>query len=96
MPASFVLDWAKADAFCKNTTIDGKTKWKLPTRAELAALVDSGELDGKGWIGGDTWTADAGAGTNTHVVINTSTRAANAVASSTKAYVTCTLSAVAS
>ncbi len=92
MPASFVLDWAKADAFCKNTAIDGKKNWKLPTRAQLAALVASGELDGKGWVGGDTWTADAGAGTNTHVVINTSTRAATDFAADKKAYVTCTLS----
>lgn len=95
MPASFVLDWAKADAFCKNTTIDGKRGWKLPTHAELAALVASGELEGKGWIAGDTWAADAGAGTNTHVAVNTATGAASAAELATRAYVTCVRNPVA-
>lgn len=94
MPASFVLDWAKADAFCKNTTIEGKKKWKLPTRAEVAALVASGQLEGKGWVAGDTWTADTGAG-STHVVVNSSTGVATDFAADKKAYVTCTLSAAA-
>lgn len=95
MPASFVLDWAKADAFCKNTTIDGKKNWKLPSRTELAALVASGQLEGKGWVAGDTWTADAGAG-STRVVVNAATGVATDSATDRKAYVTCVLSAAAS
>jgi len=89
MPASFVLDWAKADAFCKNTTIQGKTGWKLPTQADLAALIESGQLTGQDWAAGDAWTADAGTGTSTHVALNLATGTANASGSEAKAYVTC-------
>ncbi|MCC2962464.1 hypothetical protein LK540_18715 [Massilia sp. IC2-278] len=89
MPASFVLDWAKADAFCKNTTIQGKTGWKLPTQADLAALIESGQLTGQGWTTGDAWTADAGAGAGTHVTLNLGSSAPTAGGSDVKAYVTC-------
>lgn len=89
MPASFVLDWAKADAFCKNTTIQGKTGWKLPTQADLAALIESGQLTGQDWAAGNAWTADAGTGTSTHVALNLATGTANASGSEVKAYVTC-------
>lgn len=89
MPASFVLDWTKADTFCKNTTIQGKTGWKLPTQAELKALIDSGQLAGQNWATGDAWTADAGAGANTHVALNLATGTDTAAASDVKAYVTC-------
>jgi predicted small lipoprotein YifL len=89
MPASFVLDWAKADAFCKNTTIQGKTGWKLPTQAELKALIDSGQLVGQNWATGDAWTADAGAGASTHVALNLTSSVATPSGSDVKAYVTC-------
>jgi len=89
MPASFVLDWAKADAFCKNTSIQGKTGWKLPTQAELKALVDSMQLEGQNWATGDAWTADAGAGSNTHVTVNLASGVAAAPGSDAKAYVSC-------
>lgn len=89
MPATFVLGWAKAEAFCKNTTIQGKTGWKLPTQADLKALIDSGQLTGQNWNTGDAWTADAGAGTNTHVALNLASGVASATGSDSNAYVTC-------
>jgi len=89
MPATFVLGWAKAEAFCKNTTIQGKTGWKLPTQAELKALVDSGQLTGQNWNTGDAWTTDVGAGTNTHIALNLASGAATPTGSDSNANVTC-------
>lgn len=89
MPASFQLSWAKADAFCKNTTILGAKAWRLPTRNELAELVASGELDGRGWKGGDAWTKTAGATANTYATVNLLSGAASDLAAGDEAYVTC-------
>ncbi|MFC3456867.1 Lcl domain-containing protein [Massilia haematophila] len=89
MPASFQLSWAKADAFCKNTTIKGQKPWRLPTKNELAELVASGELDGRGWKGGDAWTKSAGATADTYATVNLLSGAASDLAASDEAYVTC-------
>lgn len=89
MPAENLFTWAKADAYCKNTTIQGKTGWKLPAQADLKALVDSGQLAGQNWASGDAWTADVGTGANTHLALNLATGAATPGASDAKAYVTC-------
>ena len=89
MPASFVLNWAKADAFCKNTTIQGGKGWKLPTRTELAELVASGELDGRGWKGGDAWTRTAGAAAGTYATVNLLSGDPTDVGAAEEAYVTC-------
>jgi len=92
MPAENLFTWTKADAYCKNTTIQGKTGWKLPAQADLKALVDSGQLAGQNWASGDAWTADVGTGTNTHLALNLATGVATTGASDAKAYVTCTRS----
>ena len=92
MPAENLFTWTKADAYCKNTTIQGKTGWKLPAQADLKALVDSGQLAGQNWASGDAWTADVGTGANTHLALNLATGAATTGASDAKAYVTCTRS----
>jgi len=90
MPAETLFTWAKADAYCKNTTIQGKTGWKLPAQADLKALIDSGQLAGQNWATGDVWTLDAGSGSGTHVALNLASGAASAWGSDVKAYVTCT------
>ena len=46
---SFTANWANAKAYCTSTTINGQTGWRLPTRAELSALITSGAMNGKGW-----------------------------------------------
>lgn len=89
MPAENLFTWAKADAYCKNTTIQGKTGWKLPAQADLDALIKSGQLAGQDWVMGDTWTADAGSGTGTHVALPLAGGAAKPFGADVKAYVTC-------
>jgi hypothetical protein len=58
MPVTFGNTWPNADAYCTNTTINGQTGWRLPTRAELSALYASGAMSGRGWILSYTWTAE--------------------------------------
>ena len=41
---SFKDNWANANAYCTSTTINGQTGWRLPTRAELSALITSGAM----------------------------------------------------
>lgn len=90
MPATgTTMTWAKADAFCKAGKINDVTGWRLPTQAELNALVAEGQLAGKGWNLGDAWTSTAGIPDKTHVVINLSTNLLMAGAEDKKASVTC-------
>ncbi len=52
--------WGQANNYCTNTTIKGKTGWRLPTKNELEALYNSGaELD-HGWILLYTWSSTPG------------------------------------
>jgi len=89
MPAENLFTWAKADAYCKGTAIQGKTGWKLPSQADLDALIKSGQLAGQDWVMGDAWTADAGSGTGTHVALPLAGGAAKPFGADLKAYVTC-------
>jgi len=52
MPATFIVPvtfgstfWANANAYCTNTTINGQTGWRLPTKDELLSLANSGALN---------------------------------------------------
>ena len=38
LPPSYI--WTDAVTYCEELELDGKTDWRLPTRAELASLVD--------------------------------------------------------
>lgn len=89
MPAENLFTWAKADAFCKNTTIQGKTGWKLPAQADLDALIKSGQLTGQNWATGHAWVAEAGSGNNTHVALDLAGGPSTSFGSEVKAYVTC-------
>jgi hypothetical protein len=89
MPATIALTWTEADAYCKNTKIQGATGWKLPGQFELAALSTSGMLVGQGWAVGDAWTATAGSTADSHFAVNLASGASNAFPKENKAYVTC-------
>lgn len=88
-PAHFVLTWTEADAYCKNSTINGATGWKLPDQAQLVALAASGALSAQGWTMSDAWSATAGSGTDTHFAINLVSGASTVFPKENKAYVTC-------
>jgi hypothetical protein len=89
MPATVALTWTEADAYCKNTSIQGTTGWKLPSQFELADLSSSGMLNGQGWVVGDAWTATAGSTADSHFAVNLASGASNAFPKENKAYVTC-------
>jgi hypothetical protein len=48
MPVSFYEPWLDANDYCTNTTINGQTGWRLPTKDELKSLYDSGAMKGQG------------------------------------------------
>lgn len=50
-------NWPDANSYCRNSTISGKTGWRLPTSTELKALYDSRLLMGQGWTLGFVWTS---------------------------------------
>jgi hypothetical protein len=89
MPATVALTWTEADAYCKNTKIQGTNGWKLPTQFDLAALANSGMPTQKGWAAGDAWTATAGSTADSHFAVNLASGASNAFPKENKAYVTC-------
>lgn len=88
-PATFVLTWAEADAYCKKLSSKDMTGWKLPEQGQLVTLVASGVLSGQGWAAADAWTATAGSGADSHFAVNLSTGAATSFPKANKAYVTC-------
>lgn len=88
-PAHFVMTWAEADAYCKNSAIEGKSGWKLPDQGQLVALVASGVLKSETWASADAWSATAGSGADTHFAVNLTSGAATVFPKENKAYVTC-------
>ncbi|MFC4933180.1 Lcl domain-containing protein [Massilia sp. GCM10023247] len=88
-PATFVMTWTEADAYCKNLSVKDLTGWKLPEQGQLVTLVASGMLNGQGWAAADAWTATAGSGADSHFAVNLSTGAATSFPKGSKAYVTC-------
>lgn len=61
--------WADANAYCTSTTIDGKTGWRLPTQAELQALITSHAAAGNNWLSAPTWTSTV-AGVDSYYAIH--------------------------
>ena len=59
MPVTFADSWANANAYCANTTLNGQTGWRMPTQAELSALVSSGAIPSIGWSLAYTWSSTA-------------------------------------
>lgn len=57
MPIMFRKNWGDADSYCANITSRGQGGWRLPTKAELVALYNSGVLNGQGWALNYTWTS---------------------------------------
>jgi hypothetical protein len=88
-PATFVLTWAEADAYCKNLTVKGVNGWKLPDQATLVALAASGMLNGQGWTAAEAWSATAGSGADSHFAVNLASGASTVFPKENKAYVTC-------
>ena len=56
MSPSFTMDWANANAYCANTSINGMPDWRLPTKYELNALYNSGVANGSGWALVKAWS----------------------------------------
>ncbi len=43
------INWANADAYCKNYSVGGYTDWRLPTRDELKGLYSKSIKGNNGW-----------------------------------------------
>lgn len=60
MPVTFTKPWAEANSYCVNTTLNGQTSWRLPTKDELSALYASGAMKGQGWMLTYNWSSSPG------------------------------------
>ena len=82
--------WANAKAFCKSV-INNEEGWRLPTRAELAALYGSGEMVNRNWELGPTWAEDMATGLSVegHVTVDLRTGGILERAADSGAYVAC-------
>jgi hypothetical protein len=91
MGVSFSNNWTGARDFCNTVTVEGRGTWRLPTAAELKALVGAGQIAGHNWSVGPTWSADMGTASSqaSHVVVDLATGAASERADAAGAYVSC-------
>lgn len=91
MGVSFSNSWSRARDFCATVTVDGWGTWRLPSTAELQALVNAGEIAGHNWSIGPTWSADMGTASSqaSHVVVDLATGAAPERPDTAGAYVSC-------
>ena len=91
MGVSFSNNWTKARDFCGSVTVDGAPTWRLPSVAELKALVESGEIAGHNWSVGNTWASDmdTASGQPSHFVVDLATGASVGRADSAYAFVSC-------
>ena len=61
--------WTAANASCSSAAYLGKTGWRLPTKDELIALVDSGLANQAGWFTlSSTWSSSPAA-SGTHYTV---------------------------
>ena len=81
-------NWSSANAYCTNTTINGQTGWRLPTKDELKSLYDSGMMKGQGWTLSVTWSSTPLGGAY-HYLVTLDIGVVNANLDSTEYYVTC-------
>lgn len=88
---SFSDTFDHAGAYCGGTVIDGVANWRLPTQAELTALVQSGAIAGHNWVLDNTWTSTMGSSgaAASHVAVNLATGEVAGRADSLGAYVSC-------
>lgn len=91
MPVAHVDTWANARAYCQTTTISGASGWRQPSDTELAALYASGEMNGKGWTLGHTWSSTMASNLSEagHVALNLSTGASSERPDVSGSYVAC-------
>jgi len=88
MPVTFFKSWANANSYCANTTINGQTGWRLPTKEELSALYASGAMKDHGWAIRNTWSSER-SGSNFHYIVNMIGGGVVSTIDSYDSYVTC-------
>lgn len=81
--------WSEANSFCKTSKIADSTGWRLPTQAELNTLFASGQLAGKEWKLGETWTSTVGSPEKSFFAVNLSSNVSTQVELDKKLFVTC-------
>jgi hypothetical protein len=63
MPVASIANWSAADVYCKKTTINGQTGWRLPSEFELTDmqtyLHGTPLPDRQGWVLARTWSSVA-------------------------------------
>lgn len=91
MPVTFNDQWANADNFCTQTTINGKKGWRLPTDLELVELHTSGLMNGHGWTLSRTWSSTASATAAQKKAVRLDTGAVSDEAETNTAYVACVI-----
>jgi hypothetical protein len=91
MSAGRTDTWTNARAFCRDSTINKLTGWRLPATDELSALYTSGVLAGQGWTLGSTWslTMSSTAQVDRHLTFNLQTGEMVEQADTARAYVSC-------
>ncbi len=69
------LSWSGASNYCSGFSGLGQSGWRLPTKDELVALANSGQVNGNGWVqgweDGDIWSSTIytnASGSNHYVV----------------------------
>lgn len=89
MPVSLIGNWADANAFCTQTTINAQTGWRLPNDFELTELSQKFILKDIGWSLGKTWTSKAGVAAATRITQDLNTIKAGEEFETGSAYFTC-------
>jgi hypothetical protein len=57
MPIETQQTWFLANTYCTNTTINGKSGWRLPTRDEFGTLFESGIVKNQVWSNYSLWSS---------------------------------------
>lgn len=91
MPVTFSDQWAAANNFCAQTSIDGKKGWRLPTELELVDLRISGAMAGHGWTLSRTWSSTAGTEAAQRKAVRLDTGEVSDVAETGTAYIACVI-----
>lgn len=83
--------YANAVAFCATTFIEGFTGWRLPTPAEMQALVNAQAALGHGWTLDNAWSSTAGTSLKaaSHITVNLNTGVSLERLDTEVAYVAC-------
>jgi hypothetical protein len=86
-----VNTWDKARDFCAGSIIETAADWRLPTAAELKALVESKAIAGHNWALGNTWSSTMGTTANSasHMAVDLATGASTERVDTANSYVSC-------